>query len=130
MTTPAPCQVSESPTAGTVCVACELRETTWQLGFTTGHGHKPRERTVPARQQARVLEAIAPAKRRRGLPAKAAGVSGDEAGRAGFWLHRCLQGHGLTHPVVDASSIEGPRRRRRATRDGLDVRTLLSMLIR
>jgi hypothetical protein len=26
-------------------MACELSEKTWKLGFTTGHGQKPRERT-------------------------------------------------------------------------------------
>jgi transposase len=53
-----------------------------------------------------------------------------EAGREGFWLHRCLQGHGITNHVVDSSSIEVNRRRRRAKSDGLDVRKLLSMLLR
>jgi transposase len=130
MTSPATCHVPESTTAGTLFVAFELSEKTWKLGFTTGHGQKPRERTVPARQQERVLEEIAHAKRRLGLPANAAVVSCYEAGREGFWLHRCLQGHGITNHVVDSSSIEVNRRRRRAKSDGLDVRKLLSMLIR
>ena len=34
---------------GTLFVAFELSEKTWKLGFTTGQGQKPRERTVPAR---------------------------------------------------------------------------------
>src|SRR5215470_3517618 len=130
MTTPATCHVPESTTAGTLLVAFELREKTWKLGFTTGHGQKPRERTVPARQQERVLDEIAHAKRRLGLPASAAVVRCYEAGRAGFWLHRCLQGHGITNHVVDSSAIEVNRRRRRAKSDGLDVRKLLSMLMR
>ena len=130
MTSPATCHVPERTTAGTLFVAFELSEKTWKLGFTTGHGQKPRERTVPARQQERVLEEIAHAKRRLGLPANAAVVSCYEAGREGFWLHRCLQGHGITNHVVDSSSIEVNRRRRRAKSDGLDVRKLLSMLIR
>jgi transposase len=57
-------------------------------------------------------------------------VSCYEAGREGFWLHRFLQGHGITNHVVDSSSIEVNRRRRRAKSDGLDVRKLLSMLMR
>jgi transposase len=57
-------------------------------------------------------------------------VSCYEAGREGFWLHRFLQGHGITNQVVDSSAIEVNRRRRRAKSDGLDVRKLLSMLIR
>jgi transposase len=111
-------------------VAFELREKTWQRGFPTGHGQKPRARTVTARPQERVLDAIVHAKRRMGLPANAAVVSCYEAGREGFWLHRFLQGHGITNQVVDSSSIEGNRRRRRAQSDGLDVRKLLSMLMR
>ena len=117
-------------TEGTLFVAFELSEKTWKLGFTTGHGQKPRERTVTARQQERVLDEIAHAKRRLGLPASAAVVSCYEAGREGFWLHRFLQGHGITNHVVDSSSIEVNRRRRRAKSDGLDVRKLLSMLLR
>src|SRR5262249_26548286 len=57
-------------------------------------------------------------------------VSCYEAGREGFWLHRLLQAHGITNHVVDSSSIEVNRRRRRAKSDGLDVRKLLSMLMR
>jgi transposase len=85
---------------------------------------------VSARQQERVLDEIARAKDRLGLPARAAVVSCYEAGREGFWLHRFLQGHGITNHVVDSSAIEVNRRRRRAKSDGLDVRKLLSMLIR
>jgi len=120
----------DTTTAGTLFVAFELSEKTWKLGFTTGHGQKPRERTVSARQQERVLDEIAQAKRRMALPESAAVVSCYEAGREGFWLHRFLQGHGITNHVVDSSSIEVNRRRRRAKSDGLDVRKLLSMLMR
>src|SRR5262245_21107391 len=130
MTTPATRNVQESMTEGTLFVAFELSEKTWTLGFTTGHGQKPRERTVPARQQERVLDESAHAKRRLGLPASAAVVSCYEAGREGFWLHRFLQAQGITNHVVDSSSIEVNRRRRRAKSDGLDVRKLLSMLMR
>jgi transposase len=111
-------------------VAFELSEKVWKLGFTTGHGQKPRERTVTARQQERVLEEIAQAKRRVGLPDTAPVVSCYEAGREGFWLHRFLLARGITNQVVDSSSIEVNRRHRRAKSDGLDVRKLLSMLMR
>jgi len=108
----------------------ELREKTWKLGFTTGHGHKPRERPVTARPQECVRDAIAQAKGRLGLPDTAPVVRGDEAGRAGFWLHRLLQGHGSTNPVGDSSALEVNRRRRRATSEGVDGRTWLSLLMR
>jgi transposase len=130
MTTPATRNVQESMTEGTLFVAFELSEKTWKLGFTTGHGQKPRERTVTARQQECVLDEIAQAKRRLGLSETAPVVSCYEAGRESFWLHRFLQGHGITNHVVDSSAIEVNRRRRRAKSDGLDVRKLLSMLLR
>jgi transposase len=111
-------------------MAFELSEKTWKLGFTTGPGHQPRERPVAARHQARLLQEIAQAKRRFGLPETAPVVSCYEAGREGFWLHRFLQAQGITNHVVDSSSLEVNRRKRRAKSDALDVRKLLSMLIR
>jgi transposase len=73
---------------------------------------------------------VAQAKRRFGLPETAPVVSCYEAGREGFWLHRFVQAHGITNHVVDSSSIEVNRRKRRAKSDGLDVRKLLTMLMR
>ncbi len=90
MTTAATHHEHGNTPAGTLFVAFELREKTWKLGFTTGHGQKPRERTVTARHQERVLEEIAQAKRRLGVPDTAPVVSCYEAGREGFWLHRFL----------------------------------------
>jgi transposase len=77
-----------------------------------------------------LLHEVAQAKRRFGLPETAPVVSCYEAGREGFWLHRFLQAHGITNSVVDSSSIEVNRRKRRAKSDGLDVRKLLTMLMR
>jgi transposase len=111
-------------------LAFELSEKTWKLGFTTGHGQKPRERTMAARDLTRLRDEVAHAKSRFGLCATAPVVSCYEAGREGFWLHRFLQAHGITNQVVDSSSIEVNRRQRRAKSDGLDVRKLLGMLMR
>ena len=111
-------------------VAFALSETTWKLGLTTGPGQKPRERRMMARNQAGVVQEIASAKKRFGLSESAPVVRCDEAGREGFWLHRFLQAQGITNHVVDSSSIEVNRRKRRATSDGLDVRKLVSMLMR
>jgi transposase len=111
-------------------VAFALREKTWKLGCTTGHGQKPRERGVAARHQARVLQEVAPAKTRFGLPDSAPVVRGYEAGREGCWLHRYVPAQGLTNPGVDAAALAVNRRQRRAKSDGLDVRQLLTMLRR
>jgi transposase len=111
-------------------MAFELSEKTWKLGFTIGHGQPPRARTIAARDTQRLLNEVAQAKVRLGLGATAPVVSCYEAGREGFWLHRFLQAQGIPNHVVDASSIEVNRRKRRAKSDALDVRQLLSMLRR
>jgi transposase len=130
MTTTATHNVHDSTPERVLFVAFELSEKNWKLGFTTGHGQKPRERGVEARNQTRLLQEVAQAKKRFGLPDTAPVLSCYEAGREGFWLHRFLLAQGITNYVVDSSSIEVKRRRRRAKSDGLDVRKLVSMLIR
>src|SRR5499426_3071020 len=114
----------------TLSLAFELGQETWKLGFTIGVAQQPRERTIPARDIARVQQEIAQAKQRFGLPADARVVSCYEAGRDGFWLHRCLVAHGVQNYVIDSASIEVNRRQRRAKTDRLDVRKLLTMLLR
>jgi len=64
MITPATRTEHGNTPAGTLFMAFELSEKTWKLGFTTGPGQEPRERTVTARDQKRVLDEIAQAKRR------------------------------------------------------------------
>jgi transposase len=127
MTTAATHHAQRNTTAATLFVAFALREKTWKLGCTPGHGHKPRERTMTARHPACVLNAIAQAQHRLGLPDTAPGARCYEAGRAGCWLHRFLQAQGIPNQVVDSSAIEVNRRRRRAQSAGLDVRKLLRM---
>jgi transposase len=130
MTTAATHNEPGKTTEATLFLACERREKTWKLGFTTGHGQKPRERSMPARDHERVRDEIAQAKRRVGLPETAPVVSCYEAGREGFWLHRFWLAQGLPTHVVDSSAMEGKRRRRRAQSEGLDVRQLLRMVRR
>jgi hypothetical protein len=130
MTTTATHHEQGNTPAGTLLVAFARREKTWKLGFTTGHGQQPRERTVTARHQERGLDEIAQATRRVSLPDTAPVVRGYEAGREGCGRHRFVQGQGITNPVVDSSAIEVNRRRRRAKSAGLDVHKVLSMLMR
>jgi transposase len=77
-----------------------------------------------------LLKEIEAAKRRFGLSEDAEVVSCFEAGRDGFWLHRCLCHHGIQNIVVDSASIEVNRRQRRAKTDRLDAGKLLAMLMR
>jgi transposase len=130
MMTTAPRTEHDHTPAAVLWMACELRDNTWTLGFSLGHGQKPRARRLPAHAQQRWLDEIAHAKARLGLPNTAPGASCDAAGREGVWLHRWLQAQDLTPQVVAASSIAVPRRQRRAKSDALDVRKWLRRLRR
>ena len=99
-------------------LAFALREKTWTLGCTTGHGQKPRERPMAARDLKRLLDEVVQATWRCGLGATAPVGSCDEAGREGVWLQRFLQAHGITTQVGDSSASEVNRRKRRAKREG------------
>ena len=114
-----PVSMNDQPV--TVLLALELGERTWKLGFTTGIGQRPRVRQIPAGAVGRLHAEITRAKTRLGVPADALVVSCYEAGRDGFWLHRYLLAHAVTNHVVDSSSIEVPRRARRAKTDKLDL---------
>jgi transposase len=77
-----------------------------------------------------VVEAITRARARFGLAAAAPVRSCYEAGRDGFWPHRWLATVGVDNLVVDSSSIEVPRRLRRAKTDRIDGEKLLQLLLR
>lgn len=76
-------------------LAFELGWTQWKLGFAAGLNGKPWRRTIPARDLVALREAIAKARRRFELPDGVPIFSCYEAGRDGFWLHRCLSEAGV-----------------------------------
>jgi transposase len=98
--------------------------------MTTRIDQPPLERTMPARDLATLEKEVTRAKAHFGLPDSAPVETCYEAGRDGFWLHRYLASRGILNRVVDSSSIEVNRRRRRAKTDRLDARKLVTMLIR
>src|SRR5512138_3502971 len=114
----------------TLYVAFDLGQRSWTLAFTIGRGQRPRVRTMPAGALDRLTTELTAARRRFGLPATGPVCSCYEAGRDGFWVHRALGAAGVTNVVVDAASIEVPRRARRAKTDRLDARKLVTMLVR
>jgi len=114
----------------TLSLAFDLGNREWKLGFTTGFGQPPRERTIVARDLRALATEIAEAKRRFALPRTVRVLSCYEAGRDGFWLHRALTQQRVENLVVDSASIEVNRRARRAKSDHLDVHKLLTMLLR
>lgn len=128
---PATARGEEGTTAATVVhLAFELGATEWKLGFTTGLGRSPRERVIRTGDVEAVEREIEAAKRRFGVAVDGRVVSCYEAGREGFWLHRWLKSKGIENQVIDSSSIEVNRRRRRRKTDKLDLKSLLRLLAR
>jgi len=117
-----------STKAAVLHVAFELSNSKWKLGFSDGN--KMRFKSIDARNLEQLGEEIQKAKSRFGLDNDVKIVSCYEAGRDGFWLHRYLLSHGIENVVVDSSSIEVNRRKRRAKTDRIDARKLLNMLMR
>lgn len=111
-------------------LAFELSDANWKLGFTTGTGRRPRQRTIKARDLDALQEEIRRTKKRFEISEAARVVSCYEAGRDGFWLHRYLVEQEIENLVVDSSSIQVNRRARQAKTDRMDVEKLLSQLIR
>jgi transposase len=90
----------------------------------------PLRRQIPARALKTLEGELARAKAHFGLAPTATVCSGYEAGRDGFWLHRYLVSRDIANRIVDSSSIEINRRRRRAKTDRLDAVKLVMMLMR
>ncbi len=109
-------------------MALELSNRSWKVCF--GDGRRRRQVSVDAGDVNSLREQIEKARNKLGLPQDCAVMSCYEAGRDGFWLHRYLLSQGIVNVVVDSSSIEVSRRRRRAKTDRLDVEALLRLLIR
>jgi transposase len=113
-----------------LCISIETGVSEWKLFMSTGLGQHPRERTVPARSLDRLAEEVARAKQHFGLAPDAPVSSCYEAGRDGFWMHRALVAMGIDNRVLDSSSIEVKRQKRRAKTDRVDGASLLRMLWR
>jgi transposase len=111
-------------------MAFELGLKTWKLGFARDFSHRPLERRIAGGDTKALMREIEGAKRELGLPPDAPVVSCYEAGRDGFWLHRFLIAQGIENLVVDPASLEVSRRARRAKSDRIDLRKLLTRLLR
>ena len=114
----------------TLYVALELASREWLLTMSVGPEARRQRARVRAGDREGIQRALVQAKERVGLTAAAAVRSCYEAGRDGFWPARLLTALGVENLVVDSSSIEVPRRARRAKTDRLDGEKLLRMLLR
>jgi transposase len=112
-------------------VAQELSNRSWLVALRATGESKTSQHTLAAGDTVKLLALIDRAVAR--LHAAGRGevqvLSCYEAGRDGFWLHHVLLAHGVENLVLDAASIEVPRRARRAKTDRLDVHGLLRVLM-
>lgn len=118
----------DSTTGVSLYMAIELSHTEWKLAFSTGE--KIRTVTMDARDLDQLQRAIKGSKSRFTNVGEVQIRSCYEAGRDGFWLHRYLVSCGIENLVVDSSSIEVNRRKRRAKTDRIDAGKLVGMLMR
>lgn len=114
----------------TVYVAFELSKAKWQLGIVMPGSQKMSRYTVRGGDSAAVamrLAAVRESAAARGFdPIRI--VSCYEAGYDGFWLHRWLERQGVVNFVLDPSSIEVNRRKRRSKTDRIDLDKLMRVL--
>ncbi len=76
-------------------IALELSSKEWKLAFADSLSRNPRIRTIKVAAsfyltERELVKEIADAKKALGLPEACKVVSCYEAGRQGFWVHRCL----------------------------------------
>jgi len=111
-------------------MAIELSASTWKLGFADCLGRRPRVRTLAAGDFVKLQAEIEAARKAFKLPADSPVISCYEAGRDGFWIHRCLVAMGIESLVVEPSSIEVNRKKRRVKTDRIDVQKIVTALMR
>lgn len=118
-----------TPRVESLLLSFELGNNKWLLTFGTG-SQNSRRVEIDAGDLKALDAQIALARKKFKLGAEAGLHSCYEAGRDGFWLHRALSARGARNVVIDSSSIEVNRRKRRAKSDRLDGEALLGLLVR
>jgi transposase len=111
-------------------MSLELSASTWKLGFADQLGRRARVRSIDAGDLVNLAVEINLAKRVFGLADDAPVMSCYEAGRDGFWIHRCLVSMGIESHIVEPASIQVNRKKRRAKTDRIDAEMIVSALMR
>ena len=120
---------TDTPAAGeyaTAYLVFELSKAHWKLGIVLPGSPKMSRFTINGGDVAALTARLATIRARAGRCGRPVRIlSCYEAGLDGHWLHRWLVGQGVVSHVVDPSSIEVPRRARRAKTDRIDLDKLM-----
>lgn len=122
--------VQITPSQPRLHMAIELSAAKWKLGFSDSIARRPRIVNIDAGQLDQLASEIEAAKKVLRLDPDTAVASCYEAGRDGFWIHRCLVSMGIDSYIVEPASIEVNRKKRRAKTDRIDVEKIVIALIR
>ena len=123
-------QLNNTTNSPILYMAMELSASKWKLCFGVVTDNRKRLRNIEAGNITSLENEIALAKEKFHLNSTATVVSCYEAGRDGFWIHRYLKRQGYINYMVDSSSIEVSRKKRKRKTDRLDAQSLLRLLIR
>lgn len=123
-------QQQSNPTNDRLHMAIELSASTWKLGFADRLGRRPRVRSIDAGDFEKLAAEIDAARNAFGLQPDCPVSSCYEAGRDGFWVHRCLVSMDIESYIVEAASIEVNRKKRRAKTDRIDAQKIVTALMR
>ena len=110
----------------TVHVAFELSKAKWKLGVIMPGSQRMSRYAIAGGDLAALAARLADARAkaaRSGKPVRI--LSCYEAGLDGHWLHRWLMEQGVINHEIDPSSIEVPRRARRAKTDRIDLEKMM-----
>lgn len=123
-------QVQLTDQSAPLYMAIELSAATWKLAFADRLGRHPRIRSVDAGNLEKLQGEIATARKSFNLEDNCPVISCYEAGRDGFWVHRCLVAMGVDSLIVEPASIEVNRKKRRAKNDRIDAGKIVTSLMR
>ncbi|MDQ0322455.1 transposase [Pararhizobium capsulatum DSM 1112] len=117
---------------GAIFVSLELSRSTWLItSLSPGNGEKMSKHVVDGGNIAALLARFEQLQQKARLRTGKSFpiVTIQEAGLAGFWIHRVLEAKGIESYVVDAASIATSRRRRRVKTDKIDGEALTRTLL-
>jgi len=126
MTNPDRTDAPASAEYATVHLAFELSKATWKLGVILPGSQKMSRYTIAGGDLAALMARLSDARAkaaRGGKPVRV--LACYEAGLDGHWLHRWLTDQGVISHEIDPSSIEVPRRARRAKTDRIDLEKMM-----